>query len=215
MMASRGIRDKLWKASPRAASEVMGEQPRRQCVEELLKTLPRLWVNIGCGNQPLSSDWIGLDIVPSATIVHDLLSRWPFPDNSVERIYSSHTLEHFSFCEQSFILEESLRVLKPGGEFSVCVPNAEHYIRAFVSPETFDRARFCGRKSGFYDTGSRIDPLNCMAYMEGHHKWMFDQESLLNILRRAGFRDVAPREYDPSLDVEARDYESVYAVARK
>jgi hypothetical protein len=44
---------------------------------------------------------------------------------------------------------------------------------------------------------------------------LFDQEHLLAILVAAGFEEAHPREFDPSLDLEFRRFESIYALARK
>lgn len=44
---------------------------------------------------------------------------------------------------------------------------------------------------------------------------MFDEENLLSTLRKGGFTDVKLREFEPSRDTLSRDYESIYAVAKK
>jgi hypothetical protein len=36
-----------------------------------------------------------------------------------------------------------------------------------------------------------MDRLNYIAYMDGHHRYMFDEENLLRVLVQAGFADVA------------------------
>ena len=51
--------------------------------------------------------------------------------------------------------------------------------------------------------------------MDGHHKYMFDEENLLFLLKSKGFRNVHLREFDPDLDLEKRDFESIYAEANK
>lgn len=52
-------------------------------------------------------------------------------------------------------------------------------------------------------------------YMNGQHKYMFDEENLINTLLRAGFKKVDLREFDSMIDSSERDSESIYAVARK
>lgn len=54
-----------------------------------------------------------------------------------------------------------------------------------------------------------------MMYMNGQHKYMFDEENLINTLLMAGFKKVNLREFDSMIDLSERDYESIYAVARK
>ena len=54
-----------------------------------------------------------------------------------------------------------------------------------------------------------------MAYLDGHHHFMFDKENLPLIIAHAGFRDVALRSYESGLDLEARNHESIYVVGVK
>jgi hypothetical protein len=54
-----------------------------------------------------------------------------------------------------------------------------------------------------------------MAYMDGHHRYMFDSENLIVLLQKAGFRNVKLRQFDPEIDNLERDFESIYASAEK
>jgi hypothetical protein len=54
-----------------------------------------------------------------------------------------------------------------------------------------------------------------MAYMDGNHKYMFDRENLLAILKKVGFNEVHPREFDPGIDKAERDWESIYVEGKK
>lgn len=97
---------------------------------------------------------------------------------------------------------------------SVCVPDSSNYIKAYVEKRYFvkpDR----GYKPGLINTGSFIDQINYIAYMDQLHKIMFDEENLVNILRKAPFSSVELRDFDGLLDLEGRKYESVYALAIK
>ena len=44
---------------------------------------------------------------------------------------------------------------------------------------------------------------------------MFDEENLLYILGSKAFKNPHLREFDPTLDLQERDYESIYAEAVK
>jgi len=54
------------------------------------------------------------------------LRRIPVPDETFDIVYSSHTLEHFSYNDTHKILKEWLRILKVGGELRIIVPNLKH-----------------------------------------------------------------------------------------
>ena len=55
-------------------------------------------------------------------VIHDLTKRFPWPDLSVEAIYTSHTLEHFSKDDGRAFLNECHRVLAADGILRVVVP---------------------------------------------------------------------------------------------
>jgi len=101
-----------------------------------------------------------------------------------------------------------------GGEFSVCVPNFRYYVEAYINNKFFLEKDKCWQPA-YIDTGSKIDQLNYMAYMFGEHKYMFDEENLINTLSKAGFTNIKLRDFDESLDLLERDFESIYALAIK
>ncbi len=146
-------------------------------------------------------------------IYWDLRLGLPFATASVDRIYSSHFFEHLTFAEGQAVLDESLRVLKPGGSFSVCVPNAALYIEAYAEGRDLPSEYF-GWEPAFNRT-TRIDALNYVAYMAGEHRYMFDEENLLHILRTKGLVNVSTRDFDPTVDKAERDFESIYAIGYK
>ena len=58
-------------------------------------------------------------------IIWDEKSKLPFKNDSINFIYSSHTLEHLSYDEAKIFFKEAKRVLKKGGELCIEVPNAK------------------------------------------------------------------------------------------
>ena len=150
--------------------------------------------------------------INGANISWDLKNGIPLKDNSVDLIYSSHLLEHIAFKELILFLKECKRILKNNGVFSVCVPNAGNYLNAYFKGETFENNYY---PPALIETGSKIDQINYMAYMDGTHKYLFDEENLINTLLTAGFKYAQLRKFDPNLDSKGRDYESIYAIAKK
>ncbi len=51
--------------------------------------------------------------------------------------------------------------------------------------------------------------------MHDEHKHLFDQENLCKLFEKAGFKNVQPRKFMPGLDMEVRDYQSIYVEATK
>jgi predicted SAM-dependent methyltransferase len=169
-------------------------------------------LELGAGDSKGANGWTTLDICANCDIYWDLRLPLPFPANSITKIYSSHVLEHFDYPELMKLLAECHRILKPHGMFSVCVPDASLYIKGYVSVEEFTppnvyEPAFC--------INTRIDFVNYIAYMGGHHRYMFDRDNLLAILRKAGFKKVRARPFESAIDKVERDWESIYAEAEK
>jgi hypothetical protein len=93
------------------------------------------------------------------------------------------------------------------------VANAKKYIEAYLGSH-LGGEEFFRYKPAFNNT-TKIDYINYTAYMDGEHKYMFDEENIIHILQAKGFRDVKPRAFDVRLDRKDRDFESIYADARK
>lgn len=196
-----------WRAahiSPRRARKVAGEW--------LARGIP---VRLEIGSGPRLPGWVTLDRNPAAHVQHDLNAPLPFPDASVDEIYSSHVFEHFSYPTPLLaIVRECHRVLRTGGTIRVAVPDASIYLRAYADPAAFDRERFCSEPVGL-SWRNRMDVVNFIAYLGADHKYMFDQENLLDLLTEAGFRAAQARAFDGSIDRAERAHESVYAIAHK
>lgn len=181
-------------------------------VAELLRTGVPIRLDIGGGD--LRRDgWLTIDITNGCDIFWDLRRGIPFPDSSVDAVYSSHFLEHVSYGDGQAVLEEARRVLKPMGTISICVPDARMYIDAYLGQRDLDPEREFWAPAFVSDQG--IDLLNYVAYMGGEHRCLFDQRGLVERLTRAGFTDARPRDFDPTLDLPERAFESIYAEATK
>jgi len=191
-----------------------GQAGRRaaRLTRESLSHLCPLQLELGSATR--RPGWVTIDLVRGADLILDLTKPLPFSDRSVDKVYSSHLLEHFYHDEAIALLKECYRILKAGGTFSVCVPDASIYLNAYCSGEAFDIKTYCIYEPAFR-YHSRIDFVNYVAYMAGHHKHMYDEENLIEILRSIGFQKVTLRDFDAALDLKERAYESIYAVALK
>lgn len=171
-------------------------------------------VEVGAGKRRGQGEWVTIDMNGSCDIYWDLRKGIPFPNDSLKKIYSSHFLEHLSFAEAQQFLDECKRVLLPGGQFSICVPNARIYIEAYVNRIPLDENKFLVYRPAYNHT-TQIDFVNYTAYMNGEHKYMFDEDNLLFILGSKGFKNPRLRQFDSTLDLQDRDAESIYAEAEK
>jgi len=173
----------------------------------------RIYLDLGSGTKKGSNGWTTVDIY-GADISYDLRNGIPLPDDSVDRIYTSHMFEHIPYKELVVFINECHRVLKHNSELSVCVHIAGVYIKADVEKRLFSD-RGTGYAPAIVDTGSFLDQVNYIAYMGGHHHYMFDEENLVNTIKKAPFKSVMLRKFDAEIDLESRDYESIYVSAIK
>ena len=90
-------------------------------------------LNLGCGTT-FHKDWINIDFVSGSedVIKHNLLNGIPLDDDSVEVVYHSHVLEHFSKSDGRFFISECFRVLKKNGILRIAVPDLEIIAKEYL-----------------------------------------------------------------------------------
>lgn len=125
---------------------------------------------------------------------HDLRQGLPHPTGSVDAIFSSHMLEHFSYRDGLALLKELRRVIKPDGIIRLAVPNAGKLIRmytdmvengAFRRPEENELVQLGEMNDGCAEAPTAASKLWSLL-LEGHTA-IYDGETLLHVLREAGF----------------------------
>ena len=97
-------------------------------------------LHLGCGKNKLDG-YINCDIsseVKPDKIVN-LEKRLPFKNNSVDEIYSSHSLEHCSMNAVPAMLKDWNRVLKENGKIHVIVPELEACLKNFLNAPEEER----------------------------------------------------------------------------
>jgi len=133
------------------------------------------------GGTSKAPGWEVLNIVPGPYVDHVCnardLSR--FPDNTFSALYASHVLEHFDFKKELLpVLEEWHRVLNPGGNVYISVPDLEVLARLFLSKDRLNiQDRLFVMAMIF---GAHVDEYD-------FHFTGFDQDFLATFLHEAGF----------------------------
>ncbi|WP_148258821.1 class I SAM-dependent methyltransferase [Pantoea ananatis] len=139
-------------------------------------------INIGCGHiQPEgyinvdARELPGVDVICSAD---DLC----FEDDSLEEIYASHLIEHFTNVELTrLIIPHWFKKLKTNGILRLVTPDADSMIKDYVDCNmTFDDLRKV--------------TYGAQDYEGDFHYNMFTVDSLTSILKNAGFKDVVLAE---------------------
>ena len=156
-------------------------------------------LNIGCGHpgQGLHPTFHGiewrelrLDIDPSVDpdIVCSMVDMTPIATGTIDAIWSSHNLEHLHRHEVPAALGEFLRVLRPGGQLLLTLPDLQKVAELIAADGLEDPAYVS--PSGpitpldmiFGHTSSLARGLTFMA-----HKTGFTPTTLGNLLVEAGF----------------------------
>lgn len=89
------------------------------------------------GGTQAKPGWRILNVQPGSEVDYlgDCSDLIRFADNSVDEIYASHVLEHLGYQEKlPRTLREFYRVLKPGGNAKISVPDFEVLCRLFLDP---------------------------------------------------------------------------------
>ena len=182
-------------------------------------------VNIGCGKTPIQG-WVNLDVVSQTGVFFwDCRSGLPFSDGAVAAIYAEHFFEHLDLeSEARPFLGDCLRCLQPGGVLRLVVPDAGAYVRAYSGPwEPLADMRPLDRTADGWRDGwlgqvyqTRMQFINTVFRQGYEHKYAYDAETLVLIMRQAGFSDVIVQQFgrsvDPKMapDSDARRKESLY-----
>jgi predicted SAM-dependent methyltransferase len=140
------------------------------------------YLHIGCGGVILPSPFENLDTreLPGVDHIGDAFPL-AFEDNTFDLVYSSHVLEHFRRDETQAVINEWVRVLKPGGTLRLSVPSIESLIKIYQASEDLEYI---------------IGPLmGGQTYPQNFHYNMFDKKYLTNYLEVAGCEAVHPWDY--------------------
>lgn len=169
-------------------------------------------VNIGAGPHRVPG-WTTVDLEPGADVVADVRWRIPLPDGSCQAIFCEHTIEHLRFKDEApAFLAECRRLLAPGAPIRISVPDASLYLRRYVEGDL-------GALNELHPWGdTAMTTVNWTFHGYGH-RFGYDEQTLVALVRNAGFEEVARRSFGESaheglaLDRPEREVESLYLEA--
>lgn len=189
------------------------KRPRERRRAEAAARGDNLRLHLGSAWQP-KDGWFNVDLAGHPVdLAWNLAHGLPFPAASAEAIFHEHLLEHLPLEAASKLIEESHRVLIPGGVMRIAVPDAGRYLLSYASG---------GR--GLIDEYRPGRPTNLLAaqeifYLHGHRS-AWDLETLELFVRAAGFDQCDGRAFgdsriEPCPDSPHREQESLYVEAVK
>lgn len=159
-------------------------------------------LEIGCGFTINHPGYERLDIDPRCPQLNFCCSMDDIPveDCAFDRVYSAHSLEHISWRKTHQTLEEWFRILKPGGEVHIIVPNLRWIVEQYLANGqgwTEDAGVMTGDERQHLTTGSGLShslwanfklfssTADSDIHLAGFDRWILEQR-----LKDAGFEKI-------------------------
>jgi predicted SAM-dependent methyltransferase len=174
-----------------------------------------LKIHLGCG--PVRKEgWINVDLYGEPDLMLDLREPLPLEDGSCRIIYSEHFFEHVDYpAGAQRILADCLRLLEPGGVFSVGVPDTQWPLEEYT--RTRQEGYFTQAKKVWHPAWceTELDHINYHFRQDGRHLYAYDCHTLCRVLEKAGFVNARRRPFDPELDSAKRELGTLYVEANR
>lgn len=181
-------------------------------IRDYLKSNEIRKLQIGAGPTSLKG-WLSTDINPrSDQVVYlDATKRFPFEDGTFDYVYSEHMIEHITWPEGLFMLQECRRVLRAGGIVRVATPDLKVLLDLYLRPEETRGAAYIKWITDTFLEGVNVYRPSFVinnAFENWGHQFLYDEETMTMALRHAGFEDIRRRESEQSDDPHLRGIES-------
>lgn len=201
-------------------------------------------LNLGCGST-VPAGWINVDYSGGARFmkipffqafnrrvkffsldwneniyIHDLRKKLPWADSSIDYVYSSHTLEHFSKEDGLAFLAECHRVLRSNGIIRIVVPDLRQFVLEYVEGRV-NADDFIEKLGVLYGNSSIGLKKKLSPFFEFPHKCMYDNARLPIILNDIGFKASTRIAFDSDIadirliEMEDRTENAVIVEGRK
>ena len=174
-------------------------------------------LNWGCGRSA-APGWLNSDRNGGGRVdvVCDIRDGLPLGDESVDYAFSMHALQEVPYEDVVPALRELRRVLKPRGVLRLVLPDLDAGIDAYRRGA---RQHFLVPDEDAASLGGKF-VVHMLWY--GHSRMLFTRDFAEELLRKAGFRDVAHCEYRVTrspyagiVELDDRERESLFVEATK
>jgi|ERR1035437_613426 ubiquinone/menaquinone biosynthesis C-methylase UbiE len=205
---------------------------------------PFMKLNLGCASQ-VPDGWVNVDYALGARFMkipffrafnrklklfnldwnekiylHDLTKKFPWDDSSVDIVYSSHTLEHFSKEDGRRFLAECHRVLRKNCIIRIVVPDLHHNVAEYIEGR-IKADEFIEKLGVLYGNSNNALKKRLTPFFQFPHKCMYDNTRLIEILNEIGFEASTRAAFESDIEeiqlveLEFRTENSVIVEGRK
>lgn len=159
----------------------------------------KIGLHIGCGSNIIEG-WLNTDISPRDERVRfqDATQPFPFESNTFKFVFCEHLFEHLPYYGGLGMLNECHRVLKPDGVFRISLPTLNFLVDLFVNKDKEENKDYVEWSLNRYDRSGCINGIKgskaCFVinnfYRLWGHKMIYDEDTIIEMLKNAGFNDV-------------------------
>jgi hypothetical protein len=142
---------------------------------------------------------------PAHVKLGDIVTGLPLPDGSCKGIYASHVLEHLAREDFYKALENTFKLLAPGGIFRLIVPDLAYIGREYIRMLDAGDPEASHYLVSATILGEETRPRGAAAMVyqmlnTSRHLWMWDEFSLRKALEDRGFVKVRRCVFDDCED---------------
>ena len=139
-------------------------------------------INVGCGKK-FESEYFNIDFYEDL-IADKIMSaiNLEFEDNSCEEIKAIQIIEHLTYFEAIYALNEFFRVLQPKGNLIIEIPDLAKACQSFLNSNNEQKKQVLGWIYGVPDKGLQ-------------HKFCFPPYLLTEILENIGFINIETQNF--------------------
>jgi len=128
----------------------------------------------------------------------DITKKLPFPNDSIDIIFSNHVIEHIYNRQFKKYLRESLRILKKGGIQIITTPSLKKIVDAIYYDNEkknillFESHLEMAQKIKIFG-GGKLDPatyLNYVTHIYYGHRFLYDFEAIYKLAKMAGYSNI-------------------------
>jgi len=162
-----------------------------------------LKLNLGCWHRHIPG-WVHIDLcdMPHIDYKSSIDDLSMFENETVDLIYSSHSLEYFDRKQVGNVLREWARVLKKGGVLRVAVPDFDALLSVYK--KTNDLSKILGPLFGAMEITTETGLINM------YHKTTYNFDSLKEELVSAGFGSVERYRWQDTVHKDFDDHSQAY-----